>query len=344
MTIKDIARIARVSVSTVSRSLNDSPLVAESTRRRIKAIAEDRGFEFNSGARGMVTQSVGTIGVILPDEYDEFHMQLYHSGLHNALRRALERAGLDLIVGFARNRFDGSDNVTRIVRRKKVDGLIIMGSCLERETEHYLQETRTSYVFSHYPPPEPRPDVDWVYVDHEKGGMLVGDHFLNRGHRKIVVLGDPALGLEFEQRLRGMEKALALAEPSAEIRIIPGEPSIKGGFRLVLAHQAELNRCDALFAMNDLMAIGAMQALTVEGVSVPRDLPVVGYDDIPLAESLHPSLTTVRQPSEEVAFMTCERLIEMIEDKSRGRAHQPRHVALQPQLILRESSPGCERR
>ena len=341
MTIKDIAQIARVSVSTVSRSLNDSPLVAETTKRRIKSIADRQGFEFNAGARGMVTRRVGTIGVILPEEFDHFHVQLYHSSLHNNLRRALERAGLDLIVGFARNRHDLSDNIGRIVRRGKVDGLIIIGTAIEPRTEAFLKETETPYVFSHYPPESARPDVDWVFVDHERGGMLVGDHFCRCGYHKIVLLGDPDCALEFQQRADGLRKAFAHTERAGDIEVIRGEFSLEAGYRLVRENLEAIRRADALFALNDLLAIGAIQACAAAGLSVPDDIAVVGYDDTPLAAILHPSLTTVRQPSEAVAFMTCERLIEMIEDRAGGRLHRPRHISLQPQLIVRDSSSTC---
>jgi LacI family transcriptional regulator len=214
---------------------------------------------------------------------------------------------------------------------------------LDERTETFLAERGTPYVFSHYPPLPGRPDVDWVYVDHERGGMLVGEHFDACGYQSIVVLGDPETGLEFEQRLSGVRKALTLAGSTAQIRILPGIPSLASGYALVAENPDIIADADAIFAMNDLMAIGAIQALQANGISIPGDIAVVGYDDTPLAETLHPSLTTVRQPSEEVAFMTCERLIDMIESAAGGGEHQPRHISLQPQLIVRQSSAGCAR-
>lgn len=341
MTIKDIARLADVSVSTVSRSLNDSPLVADATKRRVKAIAERQGFEFNAGARGMITRRVGTIAVILPEDFDVFHVQLYHSSLHNNLRRALERAGLDLIVGFASNRNDRSDNVVRLVRRGKVDGFIVVDSGLDKESENFLKESGTPYVFTHYPPPTERPDVDWVYVDHEKGGQLVGQHFACRGHRRIVVLGSPEAALEFDQRFEGIKHGLALSDFDAEVAVLPGVPTMENGYNLVMENQDMVAQADALFGMNDLMAIGAMQACNAVGRRIPEDIAVIGYDDVPLAATMHPGLTTVRQPAESVAFMTCERLIEMIDDRVEGRRHTPRHISLQPQLEVRDSCRRC---
>ncbi len=119
-----IARLARVSVATVSRSLNDSPLIPAGTRERIRRIAERKGFEFNAHARSLVTRRVGTIGIILPSDYERFSVNLYHGTLHNALRDVLERSDIDLIVAFLANRFTGRDNVRKLVTRKKVDGLL----------------------------------------------------------------------------------------------------------------------------------------------------------------------------------------------------------------------------
>ncbi len=115
MNIKDIAKLANTSVSTVSRSLNDSDLVADITKKKILAIAKETGFEFNASARGLVTRNIGTIGIILPDHYDKFSTNLYHSTLHNDLRKSLERADKDLIVAFCRNRFSGKSNIQKLV-------------------------------------------------------------------------------------------------------------------------------------------------------------------------------------------------------------------------------------
>ena len=339
ITIKDIAEQAQVSVSTVSRSLNDSPLVARGTKQKIIDIAEKLGFEFNSSARGLSTNQIGTIGIILPADYDHIHVHLYHSGLHNHLRRSLEREDMDLIVTFLENRFTGVNNVQKLVRRRKVDGLILVDPRFDQATERFLNQERIPYVYSHYPPPEPRSDVDWVYVDHEQGGMLVGQLFADRGFRHVISFRDTSGSLEFQQRLRGFRAGLQPAGKAIDLVEISGESTFESGFEIAQSRNPDISKADALFALNDLMALGLIHGLQSRGCRVPEDVRVVGYDDTALASRLRPLLTTVRQPAEEVAFLTCERLIRVIRDRQGDRIHLPSQIALQPHLVLRETCP-----
>lgn len=343
MTIKDIARLANVSPATVSRCLNDSSLVASETKLRVRRIAADVGFEFHAAARGLVTNQSGTIGVILPDGFDQFYVHHYHSALHANLRRALERADLDLLVGFSRNRFTGGDSIRRLVSRSKVDGLILISPGIEPDTERFLRGVGMPYVYSHYPPDHDRPEVDWVYVDHEKGGMIAGDLCVRNGYKNVIALSAAAPELEFDLRVSGLRKALTYAGPEYRLEELPGIASYESGFQIGHQHVRRLREADAIFALNDLMALGVMQALAAHGVAIGEQVALIGYDDSPLAGILRPLLTTIRQPVEEVAFMTCERLIEMIEDRQEGRAHRPRHIALQPQLVVRDTTPRLSR-
>ncbi|MFP4432493.1 MAG: LacI family DNA-binding transcriptional regulator [Spirochaetaceae bacterium] len=337
ITIKDIAEQAQVSVSTVSRSLNDSSLVARRTKQKVLDIAESLGFEFNSSARGLSTKQIGTIGIILPEDYDQIHVHLYHSGLHNHLRRSLEREDMDLIVTFLQNRFTGVNNVRKLVRRRKVDGLILVIPYSDRETEEFLASEKTPYVYSHYPPAEPRSDIDWVYVDHEQGGMLVGQHFSDRGYERVIAFRNISGALEFDQRLRGFRAGLRMRGREIDVKEVSAESTFESGFEIATSRSLDICKADALFALNDLMALGLIHGLQSRGCRVPEDVAVVGYDDTALASRLRPLLSTVRQPSEEVAFLTCERLIRVIRDRHANRVHIPSQIALQPHLILRET-------
>ncbi len=342
MTLKDIAQLAGTSVATVSRSLNDSHLVADETRRRIKAIAAEHGFEFNASARGLVTRTTGTIGVILPENYDRFDVLLYHAALHNDFRMSLERADKDMIVAFLTNRFSGLRNVEKLVMRKKVDGLIIVQSAIDQETVRYLRRRNVPFVMTQYPPAEPDPDYDVVYSDNWTGGKLVADHFIERGFSSCACItgGDEA---QSRQRLAGF-----LDTMSAHGITVPDDLILTGDFqsdtavRLVREHLDKLQGVEALFAVNDLMAFGAMQILQASGRRVPDDIAVVGYDDTPLAEITLPGLTSVHQSREEIALLACQLLLERVEEyvDEPARYHEHRAIAIQPRLIVRESSHG----
>lgn len=345
MTLRDIAKLANTSVSTVSRSLNDSELVAPTTKARIKAIAETHGFEFNAMARGLVTRTVGTIGIILPDRFDRFDVQLYHAALHNELRRSLERADVDMIVAFRENRYTGERTIERLVTRKKVDGLIMVQWDIDPDTRAFLQERRVPFVLTQYPPGLDTPPYHVVYSDNRTGGRLVAEHLIARGDRRFAIIDG---GDEPQSRLRvdGFHDGLAIAAASRPEEAPFETIHATGEFETVRAYHAvrdridEIASVDAIFAVNDLMAFGALQALREAGVAVPADIAVVGYDDTPLAHALIPALSSVHQSREEIAQMACEILLhEIARAGSDGTEPiEPRSIGIRPQLVIRESS------
>jgi LacI family transcriptional regulator len=341
LTLKDIARLARVSVSTVSRSLNDSPLIPASTRARIRKIADRKGFEFNAHARSLVTRRVGTIGIILPSDYERFSVNLYHGTLHNALRDVLERSDIDLIVAFLANRFTGRDNVRKLVTRKKVDGLIIVQPVPDGGLVDFLKSAGIPFVFSHYPPPPGcRGDVDLIYPDNELGGYLAARRLLSQGRKRIACI---AMGgsqdSEYALRLAGFRRGLAESGVSEALTVLEAqEPTMGAGYEALGSMGAMADRVDGLFAMNDLLAIGASAALRERGRGVPGDVSVIGYDDTELAASMKPSLTTIHQPREELSTATCELLIDLIARRRAGTEKQEgRRVVLAPTLVVRET-------
>jgi len=340
VTLKDIAGLANTSISTVSRSLNDSDLVAEETKQRIKAIADAYGFEFNAMARGLVTSTVATIGVILPENFDRFDVQLYHATLHNDFRKTLEQADLDMIVAFKENRFTGGDNINKLVTRKKVDGLIIVQEGLDAETIAYLNSRQVPFVLTQYPPAEAAPPYDVIYSDNPTGGTLVAEHMLERGFRRIVCITGGA-ERESAQRLEGFRAALAGGGVQLEEEdILEGNYQSSHAAELVLANLDRVRRADALFALSDLMAFGALEALQASGVRVPDDLALVGYDDTPLVAATIPGITSVHQAREEIALLAIELLLDLITRKSEGTLTEraPRAIAIQPRLVIREST------
>lgn len=340
MTLKDIAALAQTSVSTVSRSLNDSDLVAEETKRRIKRIAEEHGFEFNASARGLVTNTTGTIGVILPENYDRFDVQLYHAALHNNFRKSLERADKDVIVAFLRNRFTGVRNVEKLVTRKKVDGLIIVQSRVDDETIRYLTENEVPFVMTQFPPRSPDPEYDVIYSDNWTGGKLVAEHFLAGSYRRVacIAAGDE---MQSRERLAGFRDTMAAAgRPVDEDLIFHGDYQSDSAVRIVQDHHHRFRQVDALFAINDLMAFGAMQAVRRLGMGVPEDIAIAGYDDSPLAAITLPGLTSVHQSHEEIAFLASELLLDLIDEQAGGtpRRRETRAIAIQPRLVRRGST------
>jgi len=241
----------------------------------------------------------------------------------------------------------------RLVRRRKVDGLIIMQPVFEKDMIDFLRSMSMPFVFSHYPPPQDiLPGIDIIYPDNELGGWLAGRHFAERGRKKILCVtpghgsplhpDGPPPDAEFSLRLAGFRRGLGESGIRlAREDLLAGALTMNSAYDAVMARRQGLARYDGLFALNDLMAMGAMLALRDLGRRVPQDVAVIGYDDTDLAESMRPSLTTVHQPREELSLVTCEHLLELIR-LSRGAGAPPsaQSIVLAPRLIVRESSSG----
>lgn len=341
ITIRDLARIAGVSVATVSRSLNDSPLVKKATKEKILALVDELGFEFNASARGLATSKVETIGIILPPEYDKFDQHLYYSSLMNDLREDLEKSNYDLIVTFATNRFTGKDNVLRLVNRRKVDGLIILRERLDQDVLEFLEEKKVPYIFSHYRPVYDNIPCDAVYPDHLWGGRIAGEHLASLRHTRMLCLCVEGGSQEFDLRVEGFANALrARGIPFSEQDVLYSPFTVKDGYRVIADQSARLQHIDALFAVTDLLAFGAMEAIKDLGLRVPEDIAIVGYDDIPLSAELNPPLSSVHQPREEMASETCKRLIKRITLKERYTTGA--RIVIRPYLVARKSSGAHE--
>lgn len=338
VTIKDIAGLAGVSVSTVSRSLNDSPLVAAETKERVKRLAEKLGFEFNASARGLITSQVGTVGIVLPESFYQFQVNLYHAQLLNDMRMMLEKEDVDLIVAFPRNHFSGQNNIKKLVTRRKVDGLILLLPELEGDTRAFLEDRRFPYVFSHYPPHSDEEGVDVVHTDHKKGGALAAEHLLGQGARRILCLRPESRDREWDLRLAGFRERLAAEGVGLDDdNIFWGDAHHASAERIPLENRRAFARADACFVLNDLMAFGLIKGLRQAGFAVPGDIRVIGYDNVEFSQVVSPALTTVAQPKEEIARLTLQHLLKKIAVLREDRSHTARQIMIAPRLVVRDS-------
>lgn len=340
VTIKDIAQIAGVNFSTVSRSLNDSNLVAADTKRQIKDIAKSLGFEFNANARSLSTQKTGSIGVIYPESFEAFHVNLFYNSLHNQIRKTLEREALDLIVAFPKNRFDGdSSNIERLVKSKKVDGLIIVSPILDdvdKEALLLMKNQGMPFVFLHHYPNDPwlLEEANVFCTDHFIGGFRATEHLIKNGHKRIACITAVGNMDEFASRTKGYKAAIAQYNSNFDENIFfHGDRSFQSGYEIIMDNKDKVKDFSAIFSQNDLMALGAIQGLTELQLKIPGDIAVVGYDDIELLAFFKPFLTTIHQPREEIAVLACETLINLIKDKETRK----RNLLVKPTLIVRES-------
>lgn len=339
MTIKDIARLAGVSHSTVSRSLNDSPLIHPETKERVKAIARSKGYEVNAIARSLSRGKTSCIALIYPEYFELPSIRIFFVSLLSHIQHVFEREMIDIMVSFPKNLHSGASSIQKLARERKIDGMLIVNNEIDADDIVCLEEARIPFVFLHKHPPEADvARVDFFCTDHAAGGRLAGERLLALGRRRLLCVS--AIGEEFDARTEGFASALSTVDIGFDTSsILYGDCSFDFGLEVALQRVADSRKgsgqgIDGVFCQTDLMALGLIQGLEKAGIRVPEDVSVVGYDDIELGSYFSPSLSTIHQPLGEIAALACERLIELLSGKG---AAQPEHRLIAPSLVVRES-------
>ena len=326
VTIKDVARHANVSVATVSRALNGHPNVAEDVRQRVLGVAEQLRYSPHHAARSLSSRRTQTIGVVLPDLYGEFFSELMR-GIDQVAR---ER-GLHLLVSSYHGNPQEQGAALRTMRGR-VDGLLLM-SPFVAGAEALAAELPPMPVVLMNPALVPD-DRSAVGVDNHGGAMAMMRHLRDAGHRRIAFIAGPPDNFDANERLRGYRDAIE-AMPGTEPWVLPGDFDEASGRRAGEALLQAREPPDAVFAANDMMALGCLFALNQGGLRVPEDIALAGFDDIPLSRYVHPALTTMRVEIAELGARAIHKLL----DGERGEpgAAGPREL-LEPRLVVRRSS------
>jgi LacI family transcriptional regulator, galactose operon repressor len=327
-TIYDVARLAGVSTATVSRALNDTGQIAPATRQAIAAAVEQLGYSPNPIARSLVTNSTQTIALLLPDITNPFYAALVHGIQDYALSR-----DHTMLLCTTESDPEREEQYLNLLRSKRVDGALVDGLVLP--PDRIARFVRDGFPIVCLDRDIDSSSIPLVQVDNRLGGRLAVEHLLSLGHERIAhVTGARELRIS-EERLAGYLDALAAAGIEADNRLVgDGRFTEDGGYeatRELLESQAGFT---AVFAGNDLSAIGVVNAIARSGRSVPDDISVVGFDDLRLAAYMSPPLTTIRQPATEIARLATEILMDLTHGKE---VSQMRHL-LEPSLVVRDST------
>ncbi|MBI9106224.1 MAG: LacI family DNA-binding transcriptional regulator [Spirochaetales bacterium] len=336
MTIKELAKIAGLNHSTVSRSINDSPLISEETKKRVLELAKEHSFEPNASARGLITKKTGTIGVIVPALNDAYRNLQYLGSLMNSIRYTIEDYQYDSIITFPKNPKTGRSNIRKLIQQRKVDGLLLVIQDIDRDDWKILTESGLPFVSLHFKwQNELQGNINYVYPDNFKGGYLAAECLLDAGCREILCLTQAGGVYEFNERVRGYKAALAGRgiEPKEE-NIFYGISGFDYGYNFVMENRKLLTRIDGIFAQADMIAIGAIEAMKELGIKIPQEIAVVGYDDVDINYFFKPRLTTIHQPRERHAEIACCRLIELI---NKDEGSEMVQMVIEPSLLIRES-------
>jgi LacI family transcriptional regulator len=328
ITIKDIAREVGVSTSTVSRALSGSPLISATTARRVKEAADKLGYERNELARGLVIGASGAIGLIVPDITNPFF-----SDIARGVGEIAVASRYGVILCNTAERVERELHYMRLMRRKRVDGLILSSATVDDPVFQLLTEARIPFILVSRLSGDL--DVPYVVVDDKLGARLAVKHLTDLGHRKIGFIGGPPDVRASQDRADGYrevlrENGLTVREQWVCFAGFTQAAGREAGQRIL----ALADRPTAIFAANDVTALGVLEVADGLGMDVPGDLSLVGYDDISYAALPRIQLTTVAQPAFEMGQISAEWLISIVEGRSRPVLRR----VITPRLMVRSTT------
>jgi DNA-binding LacI/PurR family transcriptional regulator len=333
-TLDEVARVAGVSRATVSRVVNGSPKVSADVRRTVEKAIDRLGYVPNRAARSLVTRKSDSIAVVITEPASRLFNDPFFPRLVRGISAALSVRDLQLVL-LMPNDADDEQRTVRYLTAGHVDGVILVSLHGNDPLPDQLATRRIPSVVLGRPPRGV--DIDYVDADNRDGGRRATSHLVERGRRRIATITGPRDMVAGIDRLAGYRDALADAGIAADDGLIAtGDFTQAGGEAAMERLLRERPDLDAVFCASDLMALAALGVLQAAGRRVPEDVAVVGYDDSPIATTTRPTLTSVRQPIEEMGREMVHLLAGGIEQNGRVA----RHIVLATELIARASSAG----
>jgi DNA-binding LacI/PurR family transcriptional regulator len=331
-TLKQIARIARVNTSTVSRAINDSPLLPRETKDMILAIAEKMNYFPNSLARGLVSQKSETLGIILPKIF--FLQGPFFSQVLSGIEHVSVKAGYSILIASATSKTADRHFPFNLTRARRIDGMLIINENRKIRNLDALKQEGVPFVLVNRYLDDP--SAPCVAPDDIGGGRMATEHLLQLGHRRIgIVTGSPRVAATTD-RLAGYRQALQAFNVPFDPHLVEAglfQQGIETGTRCGERLLSLANRPTAIFALSDELAMGVIQAARARGLRLPEDLAVVGYDNVTFSAHLNPPLTTVAQNPYAIGSTACRMLVDMLE----GRRPEKANVLIPVRLIARDS-------
>lgn len=333
LTMEEMARILGISVASVSRALNDKPGVGAATRLQVLELAAKERFAPNSAARGLATTQTHTVAFLTTNRALPLAADYFYQRVMLGAQQELARHGYYLIVTVVE--VDQLDDLASLslFRGRRSDGVLLAGPEIPAHSILTLKAKGVPIVLVDNALPFSA--VDCVVSEDEVGGYNATMHLIEHGHRQIAILTGPPKWVSNQARCLGYRKAME-ERGLAPVEIHVEETTFESGYAAMQEVVVSHPQVSAVFAVNDSMAIGAVRAARAAGRLVPRDLAIVGFDDIEAAALFDPPLTTVKVNKRQMGVMAARRLVDLMA----GEADVPVRSAVATQLLIR-SSCGC---
>ena len=328
-TTEDVARAAGVSTATVSRVLSGYPHVSPEVRARVIEAVGQLGYAPNANAKSLRTTRTQKILVTVPDIAN-----IFFSSIILGVEAAAAAAGYTVLLGDVSLSGDSDANYAGMLRRKEADGLIFLGHKLPEITREMIGKDGFRAPIVNGCEFNETSGVSSVHIDNALAAREAMDYLYSLGHRRIGIVTGPMESPISRDRQNGCQVSARAQAAGATLVTVNGDFTVESGEQATYRLLDCDNQITAIFCFSDDMALGALHALRLRGLACPRDVSVVGFDDIKIAKFAYPPLTTVRQPMEEIGRKAVALLLDILE----GRATQLRSLTLAHELVPREST------
>lgn len=330
LNIGDIARMAGVSRSTVSRVLNDQPDVSEKTRKKVLRIIEENNFNPNSVARALAKQKTQVLSLVVPQAATDVFSEPYNAIVIQSATKTANEHDYAILLWMGSDDPSEEDRFfDRILRSSHFDGMVIISSVQGDQIANRLRQLAMPFVLLGPPFAE---DINFINVDNFDGAYQATEHLIKLGWQRIGMITGPDNLRVTHDRVNGFKHAMSQANRApVSSHIIEGGYGEEHGYRC-MKHLIGLG-LDAVFVSSDVMALGALRAAHDLGKRVPEEVGIVGFDDLPIAQTSVPALTTVRQPISQFGKLATEALIGILHEE----VEQPFQHIISTELVVRET-------
>lgn len=327
ITLKMVAERAGVSVNTVSRAINNKSDINEETKKRVLKVAQELGYVQNATAVALRTKKTRTLGVVIADNRNPFYAEVL-----NGIEEAAREKNYHIILANTQRDYQKEEEAINLLLAKRVDGLLI--TPVQDRNDDIKKLIAANIPFVIVGRDFENIEVDAVYNDEVKGGFFATEYLIKKGHKRIAFINGFLHKSPAQGRLEGYKKALKEhGIPLDDMMVSVGDIDVEDGYERTKQMLEKNLDFTAIFAYNDMMAFGAMQAIKEKGLRIPEDIGLVGYDDIPFSSLISPSLTTIRLKKQELGAESLKLLLSRI-NVSRKKTKK---IMLDVELKIRET-------
>ncbi len=332
VTIKDVAKVAGVSPSTVSRVISDSNRISENTKVNVRKVMKELGYHQNAIARSLVTQRANSIGLVMARSTQDAFANPFFPGIIQGIASIAQKNHFSLVLSSTTDYQEEREETLKMIRNRKVDGVILMASRINDELINKLIEYNFPFVLIGRSPEHK--DIPIVNNDNIKATHDAVGYLINNGYRNIAVLSGPKEYVVSQDRAYGYESALDKYQYSGDSTILyTNDFTYQEGFDSTIELLDSRKNIDVIFAFDDMIALGALRAVQAADIRVPEDIAIIGFNDDPMVSYLKPALSTVKIPILKMGEQAADMLIKMIEEDD----YCGEEIIVPTELVIRES-------